>query len=51
MEISKIEVLNTLRLSNIINDLERGKLKVPPFQRSKNRGRFSFSRGIRRFGK
>lgn len=33
MEIQKIKVLNELRLSDIINDIERGKLKIPRFQR------------------
>lgn len=33
MEIQKIKVLNELRLSDIIHDIEHGKLKIPRFQR------------------
>jgi hypothetical protein len=33
MEVQKIKVLNELRLSDIIFDIERGKLKIPRFQR------------------
>ena len=34
MEIQKIKVLNELRLSDIIHDIDRGKLKIPRFQRN-----------------
>lgn len=33
MEIQKIQVLNQLKLSDVINDIERGRLKIPRFQR------------------